>query len=196
MSQSLADIPNRFFYVNKLVTPAHLNEPASWHQESLLDKFVWIDVTVGTEEVKKTGPPSRFRHQEVAATAALLRHFAPFRSPDSPPSIGVASMYSAQADLMRTMLARYTGVDFHTVDAYHGKEKDIIILSLVRCGGHLGFVDEWGRINAAITLAKKSLWIVGSLSTFEGEPVWSYITKKAVDTARVFKVSPLPSAFY
>ena len=49
----------------------------------------------------------------------------------------------------------------NTVDAYQGREKEIIIISTVRTEG-LGFLNDLRRMNVAITRAKHFMWIVGN----------------------------------
>ena len=53
------------------------------------------------------------------------------------------------------------GIEVNTVDAYQGREKDIIIISTVRTEG-LGFLNDLRRMNVAITRAKHFMWIVGN----------------------------------
>ena len=52
-------------------------------------------------------------------------------------------------------------IEVNTVDAYQGREKDIIIISTVRTHG-LGFLNDYRRMNVAISRAKNFLWIVGN----------------------------------
>lgn len=53
------------------------------------------------------------------------------------------------------------GIEINTVDAYQGREKDIIIVSTVRTNG-IGFLHDYRRMNVAITRAKNFMWIVGN----------------------------------
>jgi superfamily I DNA and/or RNA helicase len=53
------------------------------------------------------------------------------------------------------------GIEINTVDAYQGREKDIIIVSTVRTAG-IGFLQDCRRMNVAITRAKNFMWIVGN----------------------------------
>lgn len=65
-----------------------------------------------------------------------------------------------------------------TVDGFQGQEKDVIIFSAVRCSesGGIGFLQDERRLNVAITRAKHSLCVVGSVSTLSktdsGEECW------------------------
>ena len=54
-----------------------------------------------------------------------------------------------------------TGIEVNTVDAYQGREKEIIIVSTVRTQG-IGFLSDYRRMNVAITRAKSFLFVVGN----------------------------------
>jgi superfamily I DNA and/or RNA helicase len=58
------------------------------------------------------------------------------------------------------------------VDAYQGREKDIIIISTVR-SQNLGFLRDYRRMNVAITRAKHFLWVVGNKNCLEKDENWN-----------------------
>ena len=51
-----------------------------------------------------------------------------------------------------------------TVDSSQGKEKDIVILSCVRSGDNIGFLDDMNRVNVMITRSKNALYVFGNLT--------------------------------
>ena len=53
------------------------------------------------------------------------------------------------------------------IDGAQGREYSIIIFSLVRCNGtsQIGFLDDFRRLNASITHARKDLIVLGSQRT-------------------------------
>uniref|UniRef100_H3G6X5 DNA replication ATP-dependent helicase/nuclease n=2 Tax=Phytophthora ramorum TaxID=164328 RepID=H3G6X5_PHYRM len=55
-------------------------------------------------------------------------------------------------------------VEVSTIDKYQGKDKDVILVSFVRCNEekHVGeLLTDWRRINVALTRAKQKLLLVG-----------------------------------
>ena len=58
-------------------------------------------------------------------------------------------------------------VEVRTVDGYQGREKEVIILSMVRSNkaGEVGFLQESRRINVSVTRAKRACVIIGEETT-------------------------------
>ena len=66
-------------------------------------------------------------------------------------------------------------LEVSTVDRFQGRDKECIIVSLVRSneeGKVGGLLKDWRRINVAFTRAKKKLILVGSEWTLEREEIW------------------------
>ncbi|CAF3448776.1 unnamed protein product [Rotaria sp. Silwood1] len=76
--------------------------------------------------------------------------------------IAVITPYKAQVRRLRSYLPPY--IEIMTVDSSQGKEKDIVILSCVRSGGTIGFLDDMNRVNVMLTRSKNGLYVVGNLS--------------------------------
>lgn len=87
--------------------------------------------------------------------------------------IGVITPYKAQKVLLKKQLDRMK-VEIDTIDSYQGREKDIIMLSLVRSNfdKNIGFLNDLRRLNVAITRAKRKLIIVGDAITLSNHPVY------------------------
>lgn len=86
-------------------------------------------------------------------------------------SIGVMTHYRSQLALLKHGLRGHTDVEMHTADRFQGRDKEVIILSLVRSNeaksiGEL--LKDWRRINVAFTRAKTKLLVVGSRETLKG----------------------------
>ena len=96
------------------------------------------------------------------------------------PTIGVISLYQLQVNKLRNMLKeeRRKGTDFssiyidiNTVDKFQGKEKEIVIVSLVR-NPQTGrskskHITAFERVNVAFSRAQKALIIVGAKKLYE-----------------------------
>ncbi|KAI8362270.1 P-loop containing nucleoside triphosphate hydrolase protein [Mortierella sp. GBAus27b] len=90
------------------------------------------------------------------------------RSGVSPGDIAIITPYSAQNALLRHMLKEdYPDIEIGTVDGFQGREKEAIILTLVRSNdsGQVGFLSDRRRLNVAMTRSKKHLCVVGDSET-------------------------------
>ncbi|KAF9354342.1 hypothetical protein BGX34_011094 [Mortierella sp. NVP85] len=82
--------------------------------------------------------------------------------------IAIITPYSAQNALLRQMLKEdYPDIEIGTVDGFQGREKEAIILTLVRSNdtGEVGFLSDRRRLNVAMTRCKRHLCVVGDSDT-------------------------------
>ncbi|GMF06708.1 unnamed protein product [[Candida] boidinii] len=80
-------------------------------------------------------------------------------------SIGIMAFYRAQLRLFYRSLSNYKDLEILTADQFQGRDKDCVIISLVRSNDRDAAGDllkEWRRVNVAMTRAKSKLIIVGS----------------------------------
>ena len=70
-------------------------------------------------------------------------------------------------------------IEVNTVDAFQGREKEIIIFNCVRSNDQeslraaLGFLIDERRLNVAITRPQKFLFVIGHSQTLQKSKVWS-----------------------
>ncbi|XP_065316750.1 uncharacterized protein LOC135925387 [Gordionus sp. m RMFG-2023] len=83
--------------------------------------------------------------------------------------IGIISPYRLQIEMLNRKLShKYPDIEIKSVDGYQGKEKEVIILSMVRSNpsGDIGFLQDSRRMNVALTRAKRHLCIVCDFSHY------------------------------
>ncbi|RPD65180.1 Dna2-domain-containing protein [Lentinus tigrinus ALCF2SS1-7] len=88
--------------------------------------------------------------------------------------IGVISLYRQQLKLLSHLLQDRKGLEFLTADRSQGRDKDCIIISLVRSNsdGLIGeLVKDWRRMNVSFTRARSKLIIIGSRKTLQAAPL-------------------------
>ncbi|KAK5619527.1 hypothetical protein CRENBAI_013912 [Crenichthys baileyi] len=82
--------------------------------------------------------------------------------------IAVIAPYNLQVDLLRQKLsARHPELEIKSVDGFQGREKEAVVLSLVRSNrkGEVGFLAEDRRINVAVTRARRHIAVVCDTQT-------------------------------
>jgi hypothetical protein len=111
--------------------------------------------------------------------------------------VGVVSPYSAQVRGLRQLLRsglppllQGSGVDMTgglggrrgqraleiaSVDAFQGREKELIVFSAVRSNkhGNVGFLSDWRRLNVMITRARRGLIVIGNIATLRADETWA-----------------------
>ncbi|MCJ1304407.1 Tripartite DNA replication factor [Hypocenomyce scalaris] len=88
-----------------------------------------------------------------------------------PTDIGVITLYRSQLALLKQNLRHRGEVEMHTADKFQGRDKEVVILSLVRSNEHKNVGDllkDWRRVNVAFTRARTKLLVLGSRETLVG----------------------------
>jgi predicted DNA helicase len=122
------------------------------------------------EEVEPNGE-SRCNPSEADLVARKVRVLldAGVRTDD----IAVIAPYAAQVRLLRERLGS-TGVEIDSVDGFQGREKEVVIISLVRSNpqGEIGFLADVRRMNVAMTRARRKLLVIGDSATLSVHPFY------------------------
>ncbi|RYP01108.1 hypothetical protein DL764_006307 [Monosporascus ibericus] len=84
-----------------------------------------------------------------------------------PEDIAVVTPYNAQLGLLGPLKEGFPGIELGSVDGFQGREKEAVIVSLVRSNpdGEVGFLGEKRRLNVAMTRPKRSLVVIGDSDT-------------------------------
>jgi ATP-dependent RNA/DNA helicase IGHMBP2 len=134
---------------------------------------VFLDTAgLGYEEEVEEGTESRYNSQEAKLVVKELNRLIKAGVPSD--EIAIISPYSAQVKLLTGMVLGEKGVpgdltalEIDSVDAFQGREKEAVIVSLVRSNreGELGFLTDTRRMNVAMTRAKRKLIMIGDSAT-------------------------------
>lgn len=194
MNEVIMNFSNAQFYGNAL--KAH--ESVAQHTLTAGEtSFEFVD-TAGCSYTEQINPESLSRYNNQEADFLLyhlesLMHrvsacFEPTES-DTAFSIGIISPYKSQINLLADTLVRSPTLEAYkenitidTIDAFQGRERDIIYISLVRSNeeGEIGFLKELRRINVAMTRARKKLVVIGDSATLGQNKFYSDLIDYAV----------------
>jgi len=92
--------------------------------------------------------------------------------------IAVITAYKDQVDLINQH-NKFKNVEIDTVDAFQGREKEMIVFSAVRSNQdkNIGFLRDLRRLNVALTRAKRKLIFIGDSSTICQHDVYDNLLK-------------------
>lgn len=172
MHPTIGKFISECFYDGKLIS--EVSEKDREHNTNLFDNkpVAWIDVPIDLG-MEKTDGFSYCRQSEIKEIMKLVDIIGQ-KNKDF--TIGIITFYKAQEKLLKTALDNLPDsisirTDVGTVDAFQGKEFDIVFLSTVRSNDYkeskrsVGFLDNENRLNVAFSRAKRLLVCVGDHET-------------------------------
>ncbi|MBI3547615.1 MAG: AAA family ATPase [Elusimicrobia bacterium] len=179
MHETIMNFPSSEFYDGKLIADdsvrAHLSTELPEVSKTALTEapLHFVDTAgAGFEEEWDEVMQSRSNKEEAALAMRILKEL--LEAGLKPRDIGVITPYSAQRRRLRS-LSPEPGVEIGTVDGFQGREKEAIIVSLVRSNdkGEVGFLEDARRMNVAITRARRLLIVLGDSATIGGHPLFA-----------------------
>jgi superfamily I DNA and/or RNA helicase len=135
----------------------------------------------GFEEEIPEGSDSRQNAGEAELAAAEVERVLALGVEHA--EVAVISPYDGQVQRLRQVLAGHLdrGLEVDTVDGFQGREKDAVIVSLVRSNdqGEVGFLADVRRMNVAMTRARKKLVVIGDGATVSRHPFYEALIRHA-----------------
>ncbi|QGA12510.1 hypothetical protein EYB26_000154 [Talaromyces marneffei] len=116
----------------------------------------------------KGGPLSESKSNEMEARIAIRHVEGLIDAGVRPEDIAVVTPYNAQVALIaQSLKEKYPGIEIGSVDGFQGREKEAIVVSLVRSNEkhEVGFLGEKRRLNVAMTRPKRHLCVCGDSET-------------------------------
>ena len=120
---------------------------------------------------------SRLTREEAKLAAAKVRQL--LDAGLVPSQVAVIAPYRAQVRLLRDLLADVSGLEIDSVDGFQGREKEAVVLTLVRSNaeGEIGFLADVRRMNVALTRARRKLLVVGDSATLAAHPFYARLVE-------------------
>ena len=157
MNTKIMNWSNHEFYQDRLVA-------ADGVKDRLLEGFphplVLIDTAGGG--VYESGEISKYNPGE----AEIVEKFVSELKACGVSDIAIITPYNAQVEVLRT---NFKELEVATVDGFQGREKDVIVISMVRSNRRqeVGFLADFRRLNVAVTRAKKLVCVVMDSDTVD-----------------------------
>ncbi|QPG75752.1 hypothetical protein FOA43_003112 [Brettanomyces nanus] len=197
MNQKIMGYPSDALYSGKLVADRSVKygkvidliengDKDCKDNDDLVEPIIWYDTEGGDfpemdYDSVNASASSKYNDGECLV---VLKHAKELLSKGiAQEEIGIITPYSAQVTKLRQLFRSGTlqedqnsdryldeplnGIEISTVDGFQGREKEIIILSLVRSNDkrRVGFLSDEKRLNVSITRCKKQLCVVGDFET-------------------------------
>ena len=178
MNKAIMDFSSAEFYEGSLIADASvqahlLADLPGVVGDNLTDTAVTYIDTAGAayDEKQPTDSDSRCNPEEAALVVKKVHQLLDAHLPAD--SIAVITPYSAQVELLRQQLP--DDIEIGSVDGFQGREKEAIIISLVRSNikGEVGFLAETRRMNVALTRARRKLIVIGDSATITSDPFYA-----------------------
>ncbi len=171
MNQRIMEFSNQWFYNGKLTAAESV---ADHHLEmEYPSPVVFIDTAgTGFDEQFNQKSQSRYNPDEFQLLCEHLYQLVGGHESFELPSIALISPYKEQVIHMQDAVSddaklRDLSIDINTIDGFQGQERDVVYISLVRSNSksEIGFLNDYRRMNVAMTRARKLLVIVGDSAT-------------------------------
>ncbi|MBN2796087.1 MAG: IGHMBP2 family helicase [Clostridia bacterium] len=154
MHHVINDLVSNMFYNGELIPDASVK-----NRRVLKGQIIDIHHVEGEEMMQKDSK-SFYNDLEIDKVAEVINYL--FDQGIQSNQIAVISPYKAQT---RKLQGLYPTIEIDTVDAFQGREKDVVIISFVRSNDHhtLGFLTDFRRLNVSISRAKSKLILIGNI---------------------------------
>ena len=190
MHSAICDLINVFYQEEHLRPACEQGKEAEFdakkqHNLNLYNNkpLVWLDVPISEKNPAEKGGMSKSRFCEVGV---VKKELSKILSANTIFNIGIITFYSKQAQLLKEMIDEEFPSEAHrisigTVDAFQGKEFDVVILSTVRANAEtdvkrrVGFLNNNNRLCVAFSRAKRLLITVGDSHTVAGDETTTYV---------------------
>nr|WP_302416651.1 AAA domain-containing protein [uncultured Romboutsia sp.] len=172
MHPAIGKLISGTFYNNTIKSGSNTIDKKHGYDEWKDSSIVWIDTKNNVERFEQDTFKTKQNQLEANLIFELLLKLENeyklkgIKNKD----VGVICGYSGQKVLLNKLFySRYKdyftvlNVEIDTVDAFQGRETDIVIYSIVRSNqeGNIGFLSDARRLNVALSRAKELLIIVG-----------------------------------
>lgn len=150
-----------------------------------------------TEERGGTSLSNRQEGQLAVFLYQKLKEYA--RDLCTKSKVAIITPYAQQVHLLRRLFKDALGpryedfVEINSVDAFQGREANIVIFSAVRAAGSkgIGFLSDVRRMNVALTRAKHFLFVIARCQSIVVNPYWRDLVQHARETHSVLRVPKL-----
>ncbi len=171
MHESIMAFSSKNFYDDTLIADESvrqhvLSDLPRFRSDNVNDDPVTFIDTAGTGWQEEIEPDGLSKRNPQEGELVLKQVNALCEAGLRPADIAVIAPYAAQVRWLREH-AIFDHLEIDTVDGFQGREKEAVVMSMVRSNdiAEIGFLSDARRMNVALTRAKRKLIIVGDSAT-------------------------------
>ncbi|MFN3192732.1 MAG: AAA domain-containing protein [Aureliella sp.] len=175
MHEDIMEFSSRQFYDNQLIADvsvkAHqLHDLKGIEPDEITAQTIEYWDTAGAEWAEELEPDGLSKRNPKEATWIVDQVRELMERGVKPSQIAIIAPYAAQVRLLRDRL-QVDGIEIDTVDGFQGREKEAVLVTLVRSNadGEIGFLKDTRRTNVALTRAKRFLRVIGDSATLSND---------------------------
>ncbi|MFH7830682.1 AAA domain-containing protein [Bacillus luti] len=171
MNGDISKVVSKFYYENKLQDGENIVYKSHSLERIIPQALYWIDTPNKEIFMEKEKNKSFYNSGEINIILSVLDWLEANLSIKK--SVGIISPYKAQMNMViKCLEGRHyekMDIEINTVDAFQGREKEIIITSLVRNNesNKIGHIAQDSRMNVALSRAQELLFVIGNRSFIE-----------------------------
>lgn len=178
MHESIMTFPSQELYGGELeaappVRQHRLCEIPGVRSEPATETPLHFIDTAGASYEEQREPDGESRYNPEEARLVCKQVQALLEAGLGASQIAVITPYTAQVRRLREQL-NVTGLEIDSVDGFQGREKEAVIISLVRSNPEceIGFLADIRRMNVALTRARRKLTVIGDSATLAAHPFY------------------------
>lgn len=167
MNSDISHVVSKYYYGGKLLDGENVHLKKHTLETHLTKAFYWLDTPNSPQFFEKKESTSFYNMGEIQTIIAVLEWLN--NKLQVQKSLGIISPYKAQMnkllEVIDTEQYPMLDIEINTVDAFQGREKNIIINSLVRNNkqGIVGHIRQDSRMNVALSRAQELSIYVGNV---------------------------------
>jgi ATP-dependent RNA/DNA helicase IGHMBP2 len=178
MHQTIMGFSSQEFYQDSLTADPSVRQHLLKDLPGVLDceltdtPLEFID-TAGASYDEMVEPDGESRLNPMEAALVLKKVTALLEAGLAAADLAVITPYAAQVRWLREQV-RSREIEIDSVDGFQGREKEAVVVSLVRSNrsGEIGFLEDVRRMNVALTRARRKLIVIGDSATIAHHPFY------------------------
>lgn len=170
MHPVIGDLISKVFYNDSIISKVNPSDRVHNYKPFMDNNIVWLDTCNNSNRFEENIGTTKQNVLEAYKIIELLCDMDRNNTElGIKKNVGIITGYKAQKSLINREIEKrgltFNNIDIEvdTVDAFQGRETDIIIYSIVRSNedGNIGFLGDTRRLNVSLSRAKELLVIIG-----------------------------------